>query len=468
MSVRRRIASYHRQTLVLFSLGTFVALAGFIGASHAAKAGIVQPARGYAWALVISTTLLLILVAKTCHSFLSAVREEVVRLERSEEELRRAYGTLNAVFSASPVATVVLDQRLRVTMWNKAAEELVGHRQEEALGLDVATLLGDEAARVCQRLISARPDEPYYDRSIAISRKGGETCDVSLSISTLREGEGAVLGLVLLMVDISERKRVLEALERERIVAERDQVRSTLLAVAAHELRNPMASIKGILSFIRWRVAEGKPVHDMKNKIEVLEREIDRLSQILDEMQEAFQVQEGRLGLAREPVDLGDLLEAAIQLFAEAHERRAFVFEGALPHGVTVRGDARRLEDVFRNILSNAVKYSPPASDIRLRVDVTASEAIVSVTDHGVGIPPEDLPHVFDGFYRGSNVSLRDPGGLGLGLFICKGIVEAHGGTISIESRPAGGTTCRVALPIETATSPSGDETNLSETLRPA
>ena len=161
-----------------------------------------------------------------------------------------------------------------------------------------------------------------------------------------------------------------------------------------------MASIKGILSFMRWRISEGKPVHNIVRKIEVLEKESDRLAEILDEMLDAFSIQEGRLLGKSLPIDLKDLLTSAISTFAEVHERRAFRLTGIEHGSVTVLGDFRRLEDVFRNILSNAVKYSPPTSDIEIRVEKGEGEVVVSVTDRGVGILPDDLPFVFDGFYR--------------------------------------------------------------------
>lgn len=448
MTVRRRITTYYNQTLLVVSLGALVAIVTSVGAFYLGRLGSVRAELVYSYGLGISTVVLLLLIFKFSHTFFRVVRDEVSRLERSEEELRLANAALHAVFSASPVAIVVLDWKFRVTMWNRAAQNLFGWRQDEALGLVISSLLGPDMSEICEMLLSAGDDEHFYDRQIEVIDKERKRVEVSLSGAVMRHTDGTPWGFVVLMVDLTERKRARAALERQRIVEERDRLRSQLLAITAHELRNPMASIKGILSFMRWRISEGKPVHNIVRKIEVLEKESDRLAEILDEMLDAFSIQEGRLLGKSLPIDLKDLLTSAISTFAEVHERRAFRLTGIEHGSVTVLGDFRRLEDVFRNILSNAVKYSPPTSDIEIRVEKGEGEVVVSVTDRGVGILPDDLPFVFDGFYRGNNLAHLDPGGLGLGLYICKGIVNRHGGTIDIESRPGEGTTCRVTLPV--------------------
>lgn len=451
MTVKRRIAAYHKQSALLVLVGAFVAAVVAAVAFVLGRSETIRTELAFSYGLGITTVVLLLLIWRFSRALTQAMREEIAQLERSEAELRLANGALTAVFAASPVAIVALDPSYRVTMWNKAAQELLRWSQEEVYGQELPALLGPGGEAIREALSHPGSDEHLYDREIAVTTKDGGKAEVSLSCAVMRHDDGQPWGYVVIMADLSERKRVQAALERQKSVEERDRLRSQLLAITAHELRNPMASIKGILSFMRWRISEGKPVRNFEQKLEVLERETDRLSEILDEMSDAFSIQEGRLQLRTEPVDVHHLLTTALQPFVEAHERRTFHLEGIGPDGATVMGDFRRLEDVFRNLLSNAVKYSPPTSEIRVRVERSDREVAISVTDRGVGIPAEDLPFVFDGFYRGSNLADRDPGGIGLGLYICKGIVESHGGTIHIESSPGGGTTCRVTLPLPAA-----------------
>lgn len=464
MTAKRRIAAYHKQSMLLVTLGALIASVASLGAIYLARIESTLTERVFLHGLGTSTVIFLLLLYRFCGAFTRVVREEIIQLERSEEEFRLANGALNAVFGASPVAIVVLDSNFCVTMWNRAAESLLGWSLEEVLGHELSTLLGPRAGAVCEALRLSEPEEQFYDRELEVISKTREKVDVSLSGAVMRHPDGEPWGYVVIMVDLSERKRARAALERQKSVEERDRLRSQLLAITAHELRNPMASIKGILSFMRWRISEGKPVRNFAQKLEVLEKEADRLAEILDEMLDAFSIQEGRLSGKSLPVDVYELLTSALQPFIEAHERRTFHLEGIEPGHVTVLGDFRRLEDVFRNLLSNAVKYSPPTSDIYVRVESGEGRVVVSVTDLGVGILSDDLPFIFDGFYRGNNLAYRDPGGLGLGLYICKGIVERHSGTISIESRPGGGTTCRVTLPVLSVGTPThSPEPSLSE-----
>lgn len=453
MTVKRRIAVFHKQPALLVLIGALVAAVLSAGAFIVGPNQTLRTELIYSYGLGITTVVLLLLIWRCFRGFTRMVREEIAQLERSEAELRLANLVLNAVFAASPVAIVALDPHFRVTMWNMAAQELLGWSQDEALGQELSALVGQAADDVCVMLRSSRLEEHVYDCELEVLTKTGEKAEVSLSGAVMRHADGEPWGYVAIMADLSERKRVQAALERQKSVEERDRLRSQLLAITAHELRNPMASIKGILSFMRWRISEGKPVRNIAQKLEVLEREADRLSAILDEMSDAFSIQEGQLQLKSDPVDVHHLLVSALQPFVEAHERRTFQLDGIHPESVTVLGDFRRLEDVFRNLLSNAVKYSPPTSEITVRVERREAEVHISVSDRGVGILAEDLPYVFDGFYRGNNLTDRDPGGIGLGLYICKGIVESHGGRISIESVPGAGTTCRVVLPVIDPTS---------------
>lgn len=451
MTVKRCVAAYHKQSALLVLIGALVAAVLSAVAFVLGRIETIRTELVYSYGLGITTVVLLLLVWRFSRALTRAVREEIAQLERAEAELRLTNGALTAVFAASPVAIVSLDPNYRVTMWNRAAQELLGWSQEEVYGQELPALLGPGATVICEALRSSGSEEHLYDRELEVLTKDGRKAEVSLSGAVMRHADGQPWGYVVIMADHSERKRVQAALERQKSVEERDRLRSQLLAITAHELRNPMASIKGILSFMRWRISEGKPVRNFEQKLEVLERETDRLAEILDEMSDAFSIQEGRLQLRSAPVDVHQLLTSALQPFIEAHERRTFHLEGIEPEGAVVMGDFRRLEDVFRNLLSNAVKYSPPTSEIRVRVERSDADVVISVTDRGVGILAEDLPFVFEGFYRGRNLADRDPGGIGLGLYICRGIVESHGGRISIESVPGGGTTCRVALPLLSA-----------------
>lgn len=229
----------------------------------------------------------------------------------------------------------------------------------------------------------------------------------------------------------------------QALVAQREQ----FLQVAAHELRNPMTSVKGMLSLIRHRAATGRPMRDLAELAGVMENEIDRLSALLNEILDAFRMHNGRLELQFETVDITDLVRSAVEPFrvsSEAHRFKVIV----PPHPVRVWGDRRRLEEVLRNLYGNAVKYSPDGGDVTVSLTRTAGRALLSVQDSGLGVPADQLSKIFEGFYRGTNLQGRDPGGLGLGLFICRDIIDRHGGRIWAESTEGTGTTFYVKLPL--------------------
>jgi signal transduction histidine kinase len=226
-----------------------------------------------------------------------------------------------------------------------------------------------------------------------------------------------------------------------------DTERTQFLQTAAHELRNPMASVTGLLSLMLKRMNEGRRVENQADLMEVMKQEILRLSTLLSEMLEAFRTQEGQLPLKWRPVGLFQVITSALEpfrLMAGTHEFRLRVADGA---EVTVLGDKRRLEDLVRNLLSNAVKYSPEGGEIEIALDVEDDCGRISVSDHGIGVPQDQLARIFERFYRATNLSGRDPGGMGLGLYICRDIALAHGGRIWAESTPENGTTIHVEIP---------------------
>jgi signal transduction histidine kinase len=223
--------------------------------------------------------------------------------------------------------------------------------------------------------------------------------------------------------------------------------RTRFLQVAAHELRNPMATVKGASSLLRLQLAKGKAVEeDALEDLRILEKEVDRLSALLNEMLDAFRLHEGHLALNLQPVDIVDVVESALQPFRAIDENHVFLLRAS--EGAVVLGDFRRLEDVLRNLISNACKYSPPGTEVKVSVGVCGARAIVSIHDEGFGIPKNELPRVFESFYRASNLKGRDPEGMGLGLNICENIVQRHGGRIWAESQEERGSTFFVELPL--------------------
>jgi PAS domain S-box-containing protein len=355
-----------------------------------------------------------------------------LRRQWAERELERSNAWLRALFESAPVPFVVTDTRGAILEWSRAAEELYGWSREEMLGRlndEVPVVppedrddVRDLRARVLAQGRGVR-DVPVRRR-----RRDGKRLEISLSMAPIVGPGRQVEGTVVVAFDVTQRTRFLE--------------------IAAHELRNPMASVRTIASYVREAAAAGRPLADIAPLLAVVESEVDRLSALLNEVLEGFRVGAGDLRAEHLPVDLGRVVEAALRPFAAAAGGLRFHLTLRPVGPVLVLGDARRLEDVVRNLLANARKYSPQTADVDIEVAIVGARARVSVLDRGIGIPPAEAARIFEPFYRASNLGATDPGGLGLGLYLCASIVQAHGGRIWAESRPGGGAAFRFELPL--------------------
>lgn len=221
------------------------------------------------------------------------------------------------------------------------------------------------------------------------------------------------------------------------------------IQTAIHELRNPMAGIKGILSLLRRRVETGKPIDNILELLNVMEREVDRLSNLLNQTLEAFRTQQEEiiLSLNLQPINLVEVVKLSLRPFEVSTEKKIFTFISIYSE-IIILGDFARLEEVFHNLLSNAIKYSPVDSEIEVKIILENDQVIASVKDYGIGIPEEQIYKIFEGFYRASNLPAHDPGGMGLGLYICQQIIQRHDGQIWVENNLSRGSTFFIKLPL--------------------
>lgn len=241
------------------------------------------------------------------------------------------------------------------------------------------------------------------------------------------------------------------AVERAAAAEAQAQLRIRLVHMAAHELRNPMASIKVMVALLRRKIQHNESPDRIIPLTRTIDTEIDRLSSILNNMLQAFEAQENQILYHPEPVDIVACVKKAMIPFEASspqHQLHLHVRTDENNSGrLYVWGDFRRLEDIFRNLINNAIKYSPGGGKVDIRVYGEDDQVVVKVSDNGVGIPADQQDEIFESFFRADNLGDDDPGGMGLGLFICREIVQKHGGTIDVESRVGEGTTLTVRLP---------------------
>jgi PAS domain S-box-containing protein len=257
--------------------------------------------------------------------------------------------------------------------------------------------------------------------------------DLDLSIAAAPIESGGIVGAVLVIRDIT----ALQELDRKK---------DEFLSVASHELRTPLTTVKGYTQLL------GQTVDDLSSEdrhtyINAVLGEIDRMMGLISELLDVSRIETNRLQIHPQPIRWLEFLERRASAFRVQNPTREFRFEAECDE-TTVYADPDRMRQVVDNLLSNAVKYSAEGTWIELRAKVSGGIMLTSVTDRGIGIPRDEIPQLFERFHRARNVSSRYYGGLGLGLYIAKAIIEAHDGAISVDSEEGGGSCFTVCLPL--------------------
>ncbi|MGE3269487.1 MAG: ATP-binding protein [Chloroflexota bacterium] len=318
------------------------------------------------------------------------------------------------------------------------------------------------------------PDSQGFDTFVRLERTSPGTPIVVLSglddeemaVRAVREGaqdylvKGQVDGITLTrsIRYAVERKHAEE--ERARLARARAEAEASLrsrdetLATISHDLRTPLTSIRGVAQLLQRRIARGGALDhaELIDRLGRIEEQTSLMARMIDDLLDVARIEAGRpLELHLEPCGLVALVQKAVSDVQRSTDTHRLRVQDQTTDGLTLSLDCTRIERVVLNLLTNAVKYTPDGGDVVVTVSredgPTGSSAIVSVEDDGIGIPQEDLPRIFERFYRASNVS-DNIRGTGLGLAGALQIVRQHGGTIEADSTPGTGTTVTVRLPI--------------------
>lgn len=247
----------------------------------------------------------------------------------------------------------------------------------------------------------------------------------------------------------TELRNTLKELEEAKARAEAaSHFKTQMLAMVSHELRTPLAAIKGYTTTMLdyyHRLSEAQH----REFLEVIDEETDLLTDMVTDLLDLSCLEAGRFALRREPTDIGLLLHKLVNRLGLTHAQPTLDLdvEAGLP---LLEADPHRLQQVFRNLLNNALRYTPDNGTITIRASQEADHLLVSLSDTGPDIPPEEQERIFEPFQRGSLPNGYQPATsrAGLGLSICRRLVDAHGGSITVESQPGSGTTFYVRLPI--------------------
>jgi PAS domain S-box-containing protein len=371
----------------------------------------------------------------------------LLRMRRAEDRARIAGGALEATFAAISEGVCLLDAAGVVRNCNAAlaafadrpAAEIVGRRWNDLVG----RWLGDEAA--------ALPDRVGHERVHVDVPVAGRWLQVAVDPV---DRASQRTGVVCTVSDITERKRVEELnaaiIARERLgrseAEAANRSKDEFLAILSHELRTPLTAILGWVRTLRLRQTDATA---LAHGLEVIERNTRMQAQLIEDLLDVSRIITGKLSLERRPVIVAAAIDAALESIRGAADAQGVALALVVEEpGLRVDGDAARLQQVFANLLSNGVKFTPPGGRVDVRVSRRDGHVVVTVQDTGRGISADFLPYVFDRFRQADGGITRATGGLGLGLAIVRHLVELHGGAVSVDSPGEDrGATFRVTLP---------------------
>ena len=350
---------------------------------------------------------------------------ECRRAGRAVRRAQRGEDLVPFLFDGVTDAIIVTDAEGRYLDVNQAAETLTGYGRAELLQMRIGDLSIAPPEETRAAYLAFIQDGRHQAVG-EIRRKDGTLVPVLRKGAALPLPYGAVY--LALFQDLSEQVAV-ERLQRE------------FIAMVTHELRNPLAALKGYAQLMRRRETYSAAA------IDVILTQSGRLERLISDLLDVSRLDLGRLELRRTTVDLVGLVRAATEQAQTLTRMHALRVETP-DQPISGDWDRDRLEEVLHNLLSNAIKYSPDGGEIVVQVEARQSEVEVSVADSGPGIPAESLSSLFDRFRRTEDAVQSDVEGLGLGLYICKSLVEAHGGQIAVELRLGHGSRFSFRLPI--------------------
>jgi len=368
-----------------------------------------------------------------------------VRLMRDLSAPRSAHDTLQlaAIVDSSEDAIISKDLNGSVQTWNKAAERMFGYTAGEMIGQSITRIIPEERLSeeetVLSRVRAGLRVEPF---ETVRQRKDGSRVEVSLAVSPIRAPSGTVVGASKIARDIT----VTRLLTRE--AEEANRVKDEFLATLSHELRTPLNAVLGYTRMLR----SGNLSADRQERaVDVIERNAALLHQLVSDVLDVSGIVTGKMRVSPVTCDLSTIVQAAcdsVQPTSEAKGVPIAVHTPAQP--VLVRCDTDRMQQVFWNLIANAVKFTPRGGQVSVTIDAIDETGRVTISDSGIGITRDALPHVFQRFWQGESVNSRQTGGLGLGLALARHFVELHAGTITAESRGSGsGATFIVRLPLK-------------------
>jgi PAS domain S-box-containing protein len=353
-------------------------------------------------------------------------------------ELEKGIQQLAAIVESTDDAVLTTTLDGTIATWNPGAERLYGYTRHEAVGKPISLLhlQAHDGADLFGRIAN---DERITRLETVNLTKDGRRIDVSLTVSPIKDQSGAIVTASTIARDITDRKLL-------------DRMKDDFVGTVSHELRTPLTAIRGFIEL----VADGEagPVTDTQREfLQIAGRNSDKLGVLINDLIDMNLIESRRLDIRRGPLDLSEVLSDVASTFRTMAQSKGLAFREDVQQLPRIFGDGRRLVQVFSNLVSNAIKYTP-SGEVGIKAAPCQGGVGVTIHDSGIGLTAEEQAQLFTRFFRGRSPVVTEAGGTGLGLVIAKAIIERHEGTIKVESQVGRGTRFLVTLPA----SPAGSQ----------
>ncbi|QKJ31022.1 PAS domain S-box protein [Mucilaginibacter mali] len=320
-----------------------------------------------------------------------------------------------------------------ITSWNRGAQRMFGYTEAEMVGQSILKLIPeerqDEEPVILSKLRNGERVDHFETKRLT---SDGRQIDVSLTISPIHDASGAVIGISKIARDISEQK-----LDEQR--------KNDFIGMASHELKTPLTSLSALIQVLNMKLHNNEDAF-VPSALEKANTQVRKMSSMINGFLNISRLESGKLQIEKRPFELNALIDEMIGEIKLTVASHTFVFE---PQGdLKVDADPDKIGSVISNLLSNAVKYSPKGKLVTVSAEVIGNEVQVSVKDEGMGIKPNDMPHLFDRYYRVNSEHTRNISGFGIGLYLSAEIIHRHDGRIWAESEKGVGSTFYFTLPL--------------------
>jgi len=376
------------------------------------------------------------------------ILNDITHEKRVEAQMKESENKLRIILDNSAAAITMTDEKERIISWNSFAEQMLGMGPKDMLHRSVSSLYPPEEWKAI-RQENIRQSGFKHHMETKVIRKDGSIIDVDLSVNILKDERGHVIGSVGMLQDITERKRSQEMILQAKLAAEEaNSAKSVFLAKMSHEVRTPMNAIIGMIDLTLDTTLN----EEQQDNLKVAKDAADNLLSLINDILDLSRAQAGKVVIEEIEINVPDVVKNVCKgLMVLARNKGVDVvwsIDPRIPHLLV--GDPVRLRQVLVNLINNAIKFTHKG---KVQVNVMTKSLTdkdcqleFEIIDSGIGIPPKNLPKIFDVFTDAHNVTARRYGGTGLGLAICKKIVEMMRGSIEVDSKEGIGSTFRFSI----------------------